>query len=227
MIAAIGGIAYYTWHQVTQLPTEYVEALAKVKGEVKSSPQSLAQIQQQAAASKQKIINQVQRSAAGKKVEVEISDRDLNYLVLAKIRGTNQTQPVPAGVKVVNTKIKDGKLHAGAVVNLGELAQDQKSSESVAILDRLTDKLPFLKDRDIYVGIEGKPIVEDGKIKFNRDTQVKVGNMSLTIAQLAENLGVSEAKIEQLMNLKLAQPGLRIDRINLEQDQIKIEGKRN
>jgi hypothetical protein len=226
IVLAVGGMSYYFWNQVTQLPSEYTEDPNPQVERDLSSSTATTEIKAQAAASKQRIASQIQKSAIGNKVELTVSDRDLNNLVSAQLATRNPQQTIPVGIKAIDTKIVDGKLQAGAIVNLGELLQGKESSENVDALTKLADKLPFLKDRDIYVGIEGKPEAKDGKIKFDRDTQIKVGKMSLTIAQLAANLGVSEAKIEQLINLKLEQQNLQIERINLDGDRLKIEGKR-
>jgi hypothetical protein len=227
ILAAIAGMAYYTWNQVTELPGEYVEALEESEAKDGTALQSPAQIQQQAVATQQKIIDRVSQSAPGDKVAVEITDRDLRNIVVSKLHSHPQTPTAATGVKVVNTKIQGGQLHAGAVINLGEFSQESGASESAMIANKLTEKLPFLKDRDIYVAVEGKPVVENGKVKFDRDTKIKVGNMSLTIAQLAENLGVSEAKIEKLMNLKLNQTGMQIDSIDLQDDRMNVTVLKN
>jgi hypothetical protein len=81
-----------------------------------------------------------------------------------------------------------------------------------------------LKDRDVYLGIVGKPMFDGKQIEFDESTQVKVGNMNFTISQIAENLGVSPDKIQQAIDLNLRSKSLKIDRIDLQNDGLKIEG---
>jgi hypothetical protein len=226
LLAVVGGVGglYYVWNQATKLPDEYVEAIAAKKADSQSLPTPPRQITAQVMASKNKIAAPVDRAKVGDKVAVKLNDRDLNNLVVARLAGSQTNRQIPAGIKGINTNIKDGKIHAGALVNLGQLAKDSKPGSQTAALSKLTDRLPFLKDRDVYVGIVGTPVVEGSKIKFDEDTQIKVGNMNFTISQLAESLGVSEEKIQKAIDFKLQQQNLQVDKVNLTNNQIAIEG---
>jgi hypothetical protein len=226
LLAVVGGAGglYYLWHQATKLPDEYVEAVAAERASSQSLPLPLRQIAAQVTVSKNKITTPIDRAKVGDKIAVKLTDRDLNNLVVAKLAASQTNKQIPAGIKGINTNIKDGKIHAGALVNLGKLAQDGQPGSQAAALSKLTDRLPFLKDRDVYVGLVGKPVVEGQKIKFDEDTQIKVGNMNFTISQLAENLGVSQDKIQQAIDLRLQQQNLQVDRVNLTNNQIEIDG---
>jgi hypothetical protein len=48
--------------------------------------------------------------------------------------------------------------------------------------------------------------------------------MNFTISQLAANLGVSQEKIQQAIDLRLQQQNLQVDRVNLTNNQIEIDG---
>jgi hypothetical protein len=226
LLAVVGGAGglYYLWHQATKLPDEYVKAVAADRASSQSLPLPPRQIAAQVTVSKNKITTPIERAKVGDKVAVKLTDRDLNNLVVAKLAASQTNKQVPAGIKGINTNIKDGKIHAGALVNLGKLAKDGQPGSQAAALSKLTDRLPFLKDRDVYVGLVGTPVVEGQKIKFNEDTQIKVGNMNFTISQLAENLGVSQDKIQQAIDLRLQQQNLQVDRVNLTNNQIEIDG---
>jgi hypothetical protein len=223
LVGGAGGL-YYLWYQATELPEEYVQAISTNKTDSPDIPLPPAKIIEQVTASKNKIIQPIERAQVGQKVAVKLNDRDLNNLVVARLANSQANKQVPAGVKGINTNIKDGKIHTGALVNLGQLAKDSQPGSQAAALSKLTDRLPFLKDRDVYIGIVGKPVVEGHKIKFDQATQIRVGNMNFTIAQLAENLGVSQEKIQQLIDLKLQQQNLQVDRVNLNDNQIEIDG---
>jgi hypothetical protein len=223
---AIGVGSYYFWNQLTQLPAEYTEGTGGEPESDLNSPQVVQKIQQQAAATQEKITTQIQQSDVDKPVKVTISDRDLNHLVVKQLSTKSTAGKIPTGIKTVDTKIVDGKLQAVAVVNIGELLESDRGQENAQALNKLADRLPFIKDRDIYVSMVGKPIAKDGKIKFDRDTQIKVGNLSLTIAELAQNLGVSEDKLDRLVNLQLEQQKMQIESLELDGDKMKIAGKR-
>jgi hypothetical protein len=223
VVGSAGGL-YYLWQQATKLPDEYVEAIAADRASSQSLPVPSRQIAAQGDISKNKITTPIARAKVGDKVAVKLTDRDLNNLVIARLADSQTNKQVPAGIKGINTNIKDGKIHTGALVNLGRLAKDGQPGSQVAALSNLTDRLPFLKDRDVYIGLVGTPVVEGSKIKFDEDTQIKVGNMNFTISQLAENLGVSQEKIQQAIDLRLQQQNLQVDRVDLKNNQIEIDG---
>ncbi|WP_310430114.1 hypothetical protein [Chamaesiphon sp. VAR_48_metabat_135_sub] len=223
LVGTIGGL-YYVWQEAIKVPDEYIKAGADNKTDSQSLPLPPSQIAEQAAVSKQKITTPIDRAKVGQKVTVKLSDRDLNNLVVAKVATSQPNKQLPVGIKGIKTNIKDGKIHTGALVNLGELAHNGKPGSQTAALTKLTDKLTFLKNRDVYIGIIGTPVVEGSKIKFGEDTEIKVGNMNFTIAQLAENLGVDAAKIQQTIDLQLQQDNFKVNRVNLENDGLSIEG---
>jgi hypothetical protein len=223
LVVTIGGL-YYIWQQATNVPDEYIKATANEKTDSLSLPLPPDRITQQATVTKQKITVPIDKAQVGQKITVKLSDRDLNNLVVAKLAISQPSKQVPVGIKGIKTNIKEGKVYAGALVNLAQLAHNGKPGSQTAILSKLTDKLTFLKNRDVYIGIVGTPVVEGNQIKFDPDTQIKVGNMNFTIAELAENLGVSPAKIQQAMNLQLQQQNFKVNRVNLLDNQLAIEG---
>jgi hypothetical protein len=222
-IGTIGGL-YYFWQEATKVPAEYTEAMAANKTSNANSPLLPSQITKLATISKNKISDPIERAKVGAKIAVKLTDRDLNNLVVANIAASQPNQQIPAGIKGINTNIKGGKIHTGALVNLDRLVRDGQPGSQIAALGKLTDKLPMLKNRDVYIGIVGKPVLKGSKIELDRDTQIKVGNMNFTISQLAENLGVSPDKVQRAIDLKLQQKNLKIDRVNLENNQLQIEG---
>jgi hypothetical protein len=223
LVGTIGGL-YYVWQEAIKVPDEYTKADADDRSDSQSLPVQPSQIAERAAVSKQKITTPIEQAQVGQKVTVKLSDRDLNNLVVSKLATAQPNKQLPVGIKGVKTNIKDGKIYTGALVNLGELAHSGSPGSQKAALTRLTDKLTFLKDRDVYIGIIGTPVVTGSKIKFGEDTEVKVGNMNFTIAQLAENLGVDPAKIQQAIDLQLQQDNFKVDRVNIDKNALSIEG---
>jgi hypothetical protein len=226
LLVSIGtiGSLYYLWQEATKVPAEYTEAVTANKTSNSDLSLQSSQIEERKDLSKNKIVRAMARSKAGQKVTVKLNNRDLNNLVVAKLANAQANKQVPAGIKGINTNIKDGKIYTGALVNLDRLVHDSPPGSQIAALSKLTDKLPFLKDRDIYIGMIGKPIVAGSRIEFDRDTQIKIGRMNFTISQLSENLGISPAKIQRAIDLKLQQHNLKIDRVGLENNQLAIEG---
>jgi hypothetical protein len=222
-IAAIGG-AYYVWQEAIKVPEEYTQASADDKTDSQSLPLKPSEITERAAISQKKIVAPIERAKSGEKVNVKLSDRDINNLVVAKLATSQQNKQVPVGIQGVKTNIKDGKIYTGAMVNLDQLARNGKPGSQTAALSKLTNKLTFLKDRAVYIGIVGKPTLDGSQIKFAPDTQIKIGNMNFTIAQLAENLGVAPEKLQQTLDLHLQQQNFKVNRINVENNGLAIEG---
>jgi hypothetical protein len=225
LIGAVGGV-YYIWQEATQVPEEYTEAVANTNTSTPDLPLQPSQITQQATASKNKIEQPIVQAKSGQKVAVKLTDRDLTNITVANLAASQLNKQIPSGVSGVNTSIKDGKIRTGALVNIDRLARDSQPGSQTAALTKLTEKLPFLKDRDVYIGIVGKPIVKDGRITLGNDTQIKIGKVTFTVAQLAQNLGVSEEKIQTAIELKLQQQNLKVDRINLDNNEFSIDGEK-
>jgi hypothetical protein len=222
-IGTLGGL-YYVWQEATKIPDEYTQANSSDPIDSQSLPLKPSQITERATVSKQKLTAPIDRARVGQKVTVKLNDRDLNNLVVANLAASQPTKQIPVGIKGIKTKIEAGKVYAGAMVNLDKLAQNGQSAGRSAALKKLTDKLTFLKERDVYIGISGKPIVNGSKIELEPNTQIKVGNMKFTIAQLAETLAVSPDKIQQAISVQLQQPNFKVDRINLDNNGLAIEG---
>ncbi len=220
-----GGVGFYSiWHQATNPPEEYLDAVAANTQDSQSLPILPSQITSQATVSRNKIAQPLAKAKVGQKVDFKLTERDINNLVLDKLATAQTDRQIPSGIRAINTSIKDGKIHTGALINLDKLTREAKPGTKAAGLTKLTEKLPFLKDREVYLGIVGKPMFDGKRIEFDESTQIKVGNINFTIAQIAENLGVSPDKIQQAIDLKLQSKNLKIDRIDLQNDGLKIEG---
>ena len=222
LVGAIGG-AYYIWQEAIKVPEEYTKANAESKND-SQLPLQPSQITERAAVSKKKITAPIEVAHSGQKVNVKLNSADINNLVVAKLATSQATKQIPVGIKGIRTNIKDGKIYTGAMVNLDQLVRNGKPGTQTAALTKITSKLSFLKGRDVYIGIVGKPTIQGNKIEFDPDTQIKIGSMNFTITQLAENLGVSPAKLQQTIDLQIQQQNFKVNRINVENNGLAIEG---
>ncbi len=204
------GIIYYGWQSATKVPDEYLEPNTDQQESSLPLTSQSNQTIAPAAVIQQKITIPINSVKGGQKVTVKLSNKDLNNLVVTKLATASPSQQLPTGIKGVKTKIRDGKVYVGGLINLDQLAESQSSKAQSAALGKITEKLTFLKGRDLYVGITGTPIIEGDRLKFAPDTQIKLGNMSFTIDQLAENLGVDPARIQQAIDLQLSQQNFKI-----------------
>jgi hypothetical protein len=217
LLGAVGG--YYLWHQATDMPQ-----LDTKTPTVDLNAAQPEQIDREIKATKTKINAQMVESLPDRSTQVMLTDRDLTNLVADRLRAHPNPQ-VPAAVSKVDAKISAGKIHAGAVVNLSEISRGAPGGTMATAVDRLTEALPMLKDQNVYVSVVGSPQIDSQQLKFDRDTQVKVGNLSFSIGDISQRLGIPEEKIQQAIDLKLQQNGLSIDNLSIGDSLLTIQGR--
>lgn len=155
--------------------------------------------------------------------DVVISEGDLNQMVTDAIASQPLTAPILDIAKEVNTKLEDDRIESGMTINLGDIPRDELPAEAKDAVDQLIETFPFLANRDVYLGIEGKPTVIDGAISLE-DANLKLGPLTLPASSVASQLGVSQADIEQQLNAILDQQGLTPENIQVVDGQIIITG---
>lgn len=229
VIGTASGV-YYFWRQLTQLPEWYSVG--------QNNPKTYAQIQKSGAAVEEKIEAQIQASPqaakvnaaanrpsdrASDKVQVALSSQELNDLLVTKITEKRDGQPLPSSVKGFNAAVKDDKLKTGAVVDIKELQNSGLGKQQQQFLSEITQKIP-MSDRKIYIGVEGKPQIQNGKLRFDENARIQVGNMSFTIAEVASRLGVSPEKVQDQLNFELRLRGLTVRDIDFKDGNAILKG---
>ncbi|MBD2079390.1 hypothetical protein [Leptolyngbya sp. FACHB-17] len=228
-VAAVSG-GYYFWRQFTQLPDWYAEE--------QSSPRTYTQIQESGAAIERKIAAQIQTNPQpastnitpnfpepqpSKPVQVALSSQELNDLLVTKITEKSGGKGLPNSVKGFQTSVKNDQLKTGAVVDIKELQNSGIGSQHQALLTQITEKIP-MSDRKVYIGIEGKPEIQNGKLHFDQNAKIQVGNMSFTITEVANRLGVSPQKVQDQLNLELKLRSLTVKDINFQDGNAVLSG---
>lgn len=217
--------AYYFWRQFTQLPDWYSQE--------QSNPRSFTQIQESGAAIEEKIATQIQpknpsiapsspNTEPSKEVQVALSSKELNDLLVTKITEKSGGKAANS-VKGFHTSVKDDQLKTGAVVDIKALQNSGLGSQQQALLSQITEKIPT-SDRKVYIGIEGKPEIQNGKLHFDQNARIQVGNMSFTVAEVADRLGVPPQKVQDQLNLELKLRGLDIKDITFQDGNAVLSG---
>lgn len=221
-IAIMGGIAaslYYFWHQLTELPQWYAH----------DAPRSEAQIQKSSAAVEKKIASQVQAtqpssnkatntgsssgSSRADTVQVALNSEELNDLLVTRIVEKSGGKSIPESVKGIQTSVQNNTLKTGAVVDVKALQNSNLGTHQKALLNEVTQRFP-VGDRKVYIGVEGKPAIQNGKLHFDENAKIQVGNMSFTIAEVANRLGVPPEKVQDQLNLELKLRGFNASDID-------------
>ncbi|MBD2019981.1 hypothetical protein H6F43_07245 [Leptolyngbya sp. FACHB-36] len=252
VLLIVGGASaglFYAWRQATQLPSWYAEqsttqpiaaepsplnnapndtpndvAIAPSpsnRSQTPASPQAVQSPQQQLEA---RVAEGLQKTSDRKNVTVQLGQRDLNHLLGAEIARKAKDSGFGSAVKGVNTTIQNGKIESGAVVNLAEIPLEQLPSSERDTLSKLVQSFPNLGNQQFYIGVEGKPIVKNGQVQWDDNTRVKLGNLSLTTAEIAERFGVPEAEVRRQIEMRLRLGELKVNDIEVVGDQAIIQG---
>jgi hypothetical protein len=209
LIAAPLSFAYYYWQQATKLPewyaanetTDHQQSNSAEQLEQSNSAEQLElEIPQEMLEKGTKASSEVSN---GKSVEVKLDEKELNDLLVSKISKDVVSGELSQAVKGSNTTIKNGKIESGAVLSLSEIPVDQLKANEKEALQKAIKTFPALKNKEVYVGIEGKPRAENGQLAFDDNTSIKLGNLSFTVLELSNRLGVPKESVEKAINLDL------------------------
>ena len=220
VLGSVGGVLFHFWQQATQLPKWYAAAAT---GETQFDLGNQAQMQQRQKVDT-KIADRVDQAIAeGKPADLQLDATEVNSLFTSELT-RKATAKLGSAVKGVNTTIKDGRVESGAVVNLAEVPLEQLSPSERSTISKMITAFPNLNQRTVYIGVEGQPIVQDGQVKLDSNTRLRLGDLSFTPAEIAQRLGVSEEKVRQQLELQLKLGKLKVSGIDLVGDRAVIRG---
>jgi anti-sigma28 factor (negative regulator of flagellin synthesis) len=250
-------VLYYYWRQATQLPEWYAAQSSSTlrtlnfsnSSELRAARARLqekieASIAKSPAATPKNSLPLVSRTNSSnyssgqapsnasqidtnKNVEVELSDREVNELAMATIAERTGHSQVLANVPSLHTQIKDGVLESGTVVNLADFPKNQLAEGEVAALGKVLKTFPFLENKELYIGISGKPQIENGQLKWDKHTKVKLGNLSLSLSELSQQLNIPQEKLEEKLNLSLAVGRLKVNNLEVTDNKVLLRGSVN
>ncbi len=213
-------------------PGPITHKLAEVQGSEapkaiapESSPSFIPSTHSQTNSLKQTSSNSTEgETSKNQNVEVELSNQEVNELIMTTITKQTERSQALATVPSLHTTIKDGLLESGTVVNMAELSSNQLPESETAALGQVLKTFPFLENKQIYVGISGNPQIENGQLKWDSNTQIKLGNLSLSLSELSQRLGIPQEKLEQKLNLSLPLGRLKVNDIKVINDKLLLTG---
>lgn len=249
---ASAGVAtfFYVWRQATKLPDWYSDNPAKTRS-VAEIQQSRTAIEQRIQAQTQAAIqpsssrpnlqpsqvvaqqnpqvkpqvavssaaSQSQASNHSNNVEVQLKAEELNDLIV-----TNLTEKSPPkALAGFQTKVENNTLKTGAVVDIKELQKSKVGSKEDELLSQLSQNLPSDQQK-VYIGIEGQPEVKNGRLQLGENTRVRVGNLSLTLAEIRDRFGISPEQIQEKLNVDLNLRNLNVEDIEFKNGTAVLRG---
>ncbi|PSN10729.1 hypothetical protein C7293_27025 [filamentous cyanobacterium CCT1] len=199
---AAAATAFY-WNRATALPTWYSTSGADtVVADVGSSGNLL----QSKLASGQGV-----RYGTDNRVEISLSEAELTQLLAEGIAQTPQVAQFLPSADSINATIRGDRVAGGMVVNPADLPTQSLPPQAQQALDTALNTVPMLGDRPLYIGIEGSPRIDNGRLVLGNDTRVQIGRVNLSIDDVARLTDLDPAQITERINLALPQAGLTLD----------------
>ncbi|MBE9158667.1 hypothetical protein IQ265_17780 [Nodosilinea sp. LEGE 06152] len=199
---AAAATAYY-WNRATALPTWYSPSGAET---VVANVDSSGNLLQSKLATGQGV-----RYGTDNRVEISLSEAELTQLLAEGIAQTPQVAQFLPSADSLNATIRGDRVAGGIVVNPADLPTQSLPPQAQQALDTALNTVPMLGDRPLYIGIEGSPRVDNGRLVLGDDTRVQIGRVNLSVDDVARLTGLDPAQITERINLALPQAGLTLD----------------
>lgn len=205
-----GAIAYYFWQEATHIPQWYQASRTE-----EVNPSSVTEPALPPAI-EAKIAAQIQQKSQGnfqpnQAIAVNLSYPEVNQWLTTEINQQLRTQTarVLPSAPTIQTQLKDNRLEIGTVINSQQLASAKFSRSQQAIIDRLMTNFPQLQNQTFYLGVEGKPQVKEGQLVLDKNSQVRVGNLTFSVTEVAQKIGVSPQTLQRALTIDLGNVNLQ------------------
>ena len=220
-------IYYYYLQQATKLPDWYT---SKKETTAALAIKDTEYISESQARKVQTITDKAEsfsKRNPGESVEINLNEDDINSLIISGLSKNTSKKNLPEAIKGVKTNIQDGKIESGAIVNISKIQTAPTAKNDKLTITQLTKTFPFLANQEVYVGVVGKPTVENGQLKLADDTEIKVGNLSFPISEVSNKLGIPKEQLEKRINSELKLRGVKVEDVELVDNHALIKGSSN
>ncbi|RUT01392.1 hypothetical protein DSM106972_069430 [Dulcicalothrix desertica PCC 7102] len=213
------------WNKATYLPSWYAESVPTQSvtpvDETKPKELTREEIWSKVSSTLQK------QASAGERVgKIELKADEVNRLIFSEMQVKEKVTSDAKLEQIIvgkNTQFRDGKLVIGAVINLQELTQHKELQGGRGDLAQAFLNLPIVKDRPVYIEVEGTPIVKNQKIGLDSPS-IKLANVSMTVEELSKHLGISQEFINQRISRERALVPMSVQDVKIQGDTISIRG---
>lgn len=218
IVALIGaGVAYYMFRQATALPEWYEAELALESEPVdEDAPMGWEPIE---GAELEPVPEESQptetprsggapdKGAAPKSAPRKRSATKRGPRVMRGFHRRRATKGKKTAVKASRATYDNGKLEAGVVLDLSRVPKENLTPRDKRLYERAVEGFPGLTKRDVYVGIEDRPVSKDGVLQLGDSPKVRVGNLRYSLSSAAAKLGMSEATLRRDFDNELRRLG--------------------
>ncbi|MBD2257540.1 hypothetical protein [Pseudanabaena sp. FACHB-2040] len=211
VFGVVGGVAAYSWTRATHLPTWYTAASQPLPEQVGTANDLL-------------VSKMVTTDSADAPLSITLTEAEVNQVVLGAIAQEPSTAQLLEAAKGINTSLENNQIESGMVVNLSDIPPGALPAQGQQALSQLTQRFPVLADRDIYIGVKGSPRIDAGRLVLDENTVVTIGRFQLPLAELASQVGLSQEQLEAQLGQALAQSGITLQDIQIQEGQLVISG---
>jgi hypothetical protein len=201
---AAAATAFY-WNRATALPTWY------------NTSQADSAVAQTISTSSGNLLRDKLASGHGVRygdngrVEISLTEAELTQLLRQGIAQTPQAAPFLPAAESLNATITGDRISGGMVINPADLPTEDLPPQARQALETALNTVSMLGDRPLYVGIEGSPRLDNGRLVLGDDTRLQIGRINLSLADVARLTGISPAQLSEQVNLALPQAGVTLD----------------
>ena len=224
ILAAVLCVVYYYVDKITTLPEWYTQPKTQINNdrEVFRSEFDKDVIDSRTKQVREKI-DQAGRVTKKQTVTkpVSLNAEDLHDLMLGQMMERGGGDSLLKSVKATHVKINSNSIETGAVVDLTKLSDQSLTGSGKELVQTATKVFPFLKDKEVHISVEGKPVMEKGKLNFDSDAKVNIGEMQMTLGELADKLGTTVEKLKKNTGLELS--GKNFNDITIDNNQVYIK----
>ncbi len=201
--AVSAAIAYYFWHQATSIPQWYQTIGTEEVNPPATEPTLPRPIEE-------KIADQIHQqsqdnSSPDQAIAVNLSYPEVNQWLTTEINQQlrTQTAKVLPSAPTVQTQLKDNTLEIGTMIDSQQLTSAKFSRSQQAIINRVMTNFPQLQNQTFYLGVVGKPQVKEGQLVLAQNSQVRVGNLTFSVPEVAKKIGVSPKTLQRALTINL------------------------
>jgi hypothetical protein len=220
MLSGMGIATFFVWQQATQLPSWYIQSSSN-ENVISSTKLAKKSINPEEVL--RKVSNNLTATTTG---EVELDAEEVNSLIISSIDKKDKSNKFSSAIKGTNTKIENGKISVGAVVETASIPLQELSARKETKIIQLLQRLPG-KQKQVYIGIEGKPNIRNQEFSFDDTTRVSFGHFSFPIAEVSQNIGIPQDSINQLLSQELKKLPIKLESINIQGERVVIRGSKN
>ncbi|QQE66733.1 hypothetical protein GFS31_34340 [Leptolyngbya sp. BL0902] len=203
LAAGAGAGAAYYWMQATALPPAIQVANATSPELVVNQPNTSAE----AVLAQKLATGEGVRYEGNNRIAITLTEAEMSQVILDGLAQVPEAQPLLQSAQGIQTTIEGQRVRTGLTLNPADLPTENLPPQAQRALGMAT----LLGNQSLYVGIEGSPRVENGRLVLDPNTQIQVGRINLTLSDLERATGLNADQLSRAASVTLPQTGLTLD----------------